>query len=97
MTASTLRKVFLVLFVVQWLITDALFWAAGLKIWAILWLVILAAVLVHEIWAKLTGRGKSISTRLGYLIEAKPLLGWAIIGCMFTSWGFLLLHLGVGR
>lgn len=92
-----MRKFFLGAFVISWMVTDALFWAAGLKIWATLWIVALAAVIGHEIWAVLTGKGKTISTRLGHTIENKPLIGWTILASMGTSWIMLLLHLGWGR
>jgi hypothetical protein len=97
MMVSTWRKMFLGGFIAAWLMTDALFWIAGLTLWAILWLVILGAVVVAEIIGVATGSHKTISTRLGKVIETKPALGWAIIAAMLASWAFLLLHLAWGR
>ena len=94
MNPSLMRKIFLGIFVVSWLVTDVLFWAAGLNIWAVLWLVIIGTVIAAEIYGMLTGSKDTISNRLGEFLKKYRKMGYGILAMMFVSWVALLLHLG---
>lgn len=99
MSASTIRKLLLVVFLFAWLVTDALFWitglwwSTGLWPWALLWLAILLVVLWHEWVAILTKSRQTISTWFWQMMEQKPVVGWLIVGLMAVSWVALIGHL----